>query len=214
MNHPYLQAVIEVPWHDEASPLFADRQPLWEFTTELKPFSFISLSAATTNREIGLFMSQLIEYNQLACTGNIIDRLTEIIEYQSVDGEDLVKLSGGIQASDRGLTISPSCCCGLETWREWLHFLSTGQPPWMGHDPTPSIDLIDDRIVRVSIAEARSHIDFDRELFSSQLIRVRQDLVDFLGRVEVWSGALGFPEPKRLASKLDRFFSISQDWRG
>ncbi len=44
---------------------------------------------------------------------------------------------GGFAALDQGKLIGPSCCCGLETWQEWLDILTTHRTPWIGHDPAP-----------------------------------------------------------------------------
>lgn len=51
---------------------------------------------------------------------------------------------GGLLARDTetGVSIPPSCCCGLEDWREWVSVPRGGQP-WLGHSPTPWIEHLD-----------------------------------------------------------------------
>jgi hypothetical protein len=46
-------------------------------------------------------------------------------------------LPGGLSALRGDLRIDPSCCCGLETWRDWYALADTGTSPWLGHDPAP-----------------------------------------------------------------------------
>ena len=67
-------------------------------------------------------------------------------ESKASSAEALVKdfprgLPGGFAAVDQEQVIGPSCCCGLEGWKEWLDILTTGQSPWMGHDPAPFVEV-------------------------------------------------------------------------
>ncbi|MFI0217065.1 hypothetical protein [Streptomyces lydicus] len=41
---------------------------------------------------------------------------------------------------DIDVTVRPGCCCGLEDWRDWLGLLE-GDVPWLGHDPSPAIEV-------------------------------------------------------------------------
>lgn len=122
-----LQAVVEAPYYE------GEFSCPWE-KAEFQPFSMIRLHGEMTYPEIGLALAQLAKYNQIKLAG---DRLTVL--KQVVEAESLV-LPGGIQVIDAQKTISPSCCCGLETWREWLDFLKTGKSPWLGHDPSPFVE--------------------------------------------------------------------------
>jgi hypothetical protein len=143
-----------------------------------------------------------------------------LINYKDDDDKEYLYLSGSLQVCKGDSTISPGCCSYLRDWREWLAFLPTGNSPWLGHDPSPWLELIDDKIVRIwwdnesnKWGESNFWIDIDRELFKLELLKVQQDLTEFLVRLESWAKTLGFPEPKRLSAKFDRCFSISQDWR-
>jgi hypothetical protein len=213
-TQPHFKAVMECPWYDEESPLFADRPPLWEIETTLEPFSFLPLSSQTTDREVGLIISQLIKDNNLESNGNLVERLTEIINYKSVEDEDYMILAGGLQVNDgSNRIITPSCCCGLETWRDWIEFLSTGESPWLGHDPNPWVEKVNDNLIRVWADEGGGFfIDFDRSTFELKLSEVQQDLADFLVRIETWARKLGFDKPEELSAKFDRCFSISRKW--
>jgi hypothetical protein len=205
------QAVIEYPWFDDESPLFGDRSPLWEIETGVEPFSFLQLSSKTTDAEVGLIIAELIDFNNLESQGSLTDRLMEIIEHQSVDDGDYLSLAGGIQAFGDDFSISPSCCCELEDWRDWLNFLSTGESPFLGHQSdSPHLERVDDRLIRVVMD--CNYADLDRQVFESKLLEVQQDLADFLVRIESWANRLGFAESGKLAAKFDRCFSISKQW--
>ena len=111
----------------------------------------------------------------------------------------------------RSVSISPSCCCGLEDWREWLNFLSTGYSPFLGHQSdSPHLEKLDNRLIRV-VMEWK-YTDLDRQVFELKLAEVQQDLLDFLVRINSWAKGLGFAESEKLAAKFDRCFSISKEW--
>ena len=48
---------------------------------------------------------------------------------EALEREFPAAIPGGIAAVDQGKLIGPSCCCGLETWREWLDVLNTRRTP-------------------------------------------------------------------------------------
>lgn len=56
-------------------------------------------------------------------------------------------LPGGLRAEASGQSISPSCCCGLEGWREWFAVAPGGPSPWLGHDPSPFVETRPDQAI-------------------------------------------------------------------
>src|SRR5262249_29366784 len=83
--------------------------------------------------EIGTVVAALCAYNRVL--GPEAD--AEELLREAADAESLI-LSGGIQTTvGSEVVLAPSCCCGLETWREWIVFAEGGEPPWCGHDPDP-----------------------------------------------------------------------------
>ena len=56
-------------------------------------------------------------------------------------------LSGGLAAIDGNIVIMPSCCCRIENWPEWKRLLDTGEQPWLGHDPSPWVEIQDDNFL-------------------------------------------------------------------
>lgn len=196
-----MQAVIEAPYYE------GEFSCPWAIV-KFEPYSMMRLHGLMTYPEIGLVFAQLAKYNKIELTG---DRLTVL--KQVVAAESLV-LPGGIQIiSDSHETIFPSCCCGLETWREWIDFLKTGQTPWLGHDPSPFVENRGD-VIRIwsdggmgTVSDA-FYIDVSRDRFAKALILVEQDLQAFLPLIESWAQEVGCTESTKLSQKFDEGFNV------
>ncbi len=196
-----LQAVVEAPnLPDEfVCP--------WEFQP-LEPLSWIKLSGGMTDQDIGSIVAQLVQYNQLDFSGDchsILDRI--------LNAESLI-LPGGLQAVFADQVIAPSCCCGLETWREWQVFLTTGDSPWLGHDPSPWIET-DNEQIRIwsdgGLGESTQNafrIEVARSTFRQALQTVEQDLQNFLYCVDSWAQTIGFKSSKNFSQKINQCFEI------
>jgi AraC-like DNA-binding protein len=198
---PHLQAVVEVAL-DEGEPLCP-----WPIA-DCKLFSLIRLSGKMTDREVGLVFAQLVNYNNLEGGGD-----TNNLLHQVIQAETLV-LPGGLQVRSAHKLINPSCCCGLETWRDWLRFLKTSRSPWLGHDPSPWIEKAGGLIHVWSDKKAKAfHIDFEPSKFEAELSKVQQDLSGFLARIEAWASRVGFSEPSKLSRKFDECFNVSHSQR-
>lgn len=197
-----MQAVIEAPYYE------GEFLCPWQ-VAEFKPFSMLRLHGETTYSETGLVFAQLAKYNQIELA---IDK-QGVLE-QILKAENLV-LPGGIRLVSEEKVISPSCCCGLETWREWINFLKTGESPWLGHDPSPWIESQGD-IVRVwsdggiEPTTDAFHIDISRSRFQRALTLVERELQAFLFCIEGWAQEIGFVEPSKLSQKFNQCFLIEK----
>ncbi len=198
---PKLYAVVEAPWFDGAPP--------WPWPiADRKPFSFIRVSCELTGAEVGSIIAQLVKYNQVETGPSTTALLSGAL------AAEVLLLPGGIHASSGEREICPGCCCGLETWREWLSFLESGASPWAGHDPAPRLESVDG-LVRVwsdggiSPTPDAYAIEFDRIRFTTELGRVERDLRAFLSLVGAWAENVGFPDPPALCRKLDACFGIT-----
>lgn len=196
-----MQAVIEAPYYE------GEFLCPWE-VPEVRPFSLIRLWGEMTYPEIGLIFAQLAQYNRIELSND-----KQVVLKQILKAKSLV-LPGGIQIVCTGQhTISPSCCCGLETWREWIDFLKTGQSPWLGHDPSPWVEGLGD-VVRIwsngGIEPARNafHIDVSRSQFEKALRVVERDLQAFLFCIDSWAQEIGFVESGKLFQKFDEYFNV------
>lgn len=200
-----MQAVIEAPYYE--GEFFCP----WKIP-EFQPFSMIRLYGEMTYPEIGLIFAQLAQYNQIELSGDKQSVLKQLLE-----AENLV-LPGGIQVvCESQNTISPSCCCGLETWREWIDFLKTGKSPWLGHDPSPWVEMQGD-VIRIwsdggiePVCNA-FHINVSRAHFAKTLILVERDLQAFLFCIESWAQEIGFVESSKLSQKFDECFNIGKKY--
>ena len=202
MNSSFqLQAVVEAPCFQEefVCP--------WDLQIP-EPLSWIRLSGEMTDQEIGSIVAQLVQYNQLDFSGEshmVLDRI--------LNAESLI-LPGGLQAVFDDQTIFPSCCCGLETWREWQAFLTTGNSPWLGHDPSPWVEAKNERVSIWSdggLGESTQQafqIDVSRSTFQQALQIVEQDLQDFLCSVDSWAQTIGFNQSTNLSQKINDCFDI------
>jgi hypothetical protein len=197
-----LQAVIEFYGFEAKSAC------PWE-VGEISGLSWIRLSAEMTQPEIGAFFAQLAGYNRIDRSQSRDEILAAMI------AADSLVLAGGIQATFEEQVISPSCCCGLEGWRDWQDFLQTGETPWLGHDPSPWLEQVDG-VIRIwsngGLGNSMKHafkIEVARSEFKRALQAVERDLLGFRFCIESWSEAIGFGRSRELAKKVERCFQIS-----
>jgi hypothetical protein len=204
-----MQAVMEAPHYE------GEFSCPWE-TPKFQPFSMIRLHGKMTYQAIGLVIAQLAQYNQIELAGDKQTIFKELLEAESLI------LPGGIQVIDElQNTISPSCCCGLETWREWVDFPKTGETPWLGHDPSPFVENRDN-VVRIwsdggiDYSESKQvnafYIDTSRDRFAKALILVEQDLQAFLFCIDSWAKEVGFAQSSKLSQKFDEYFNIKKNY--
>jgi hypothetical protein len=172
---------------------------------------FIRLYGQTSEPETGSVMATLLSYNRLEKTGTPVDLLSRII-----DAKTLV-LPGGLAVIAPDVEpIFPSCCCGLEGWREWISAISSRQSPWLGHDPWPWVEFAEDGIHVWCDGglggEGSYSIDFTESAFREALHEVHRDLIAFLGLCKKWAEAIGFSASNQFVNRLDRAFSIFGEW--
>jgi hypothetical protein len=178
----------------------------WPIAGRAAP-AFIPLGGDMSDAELGSFFAQTVDYNSLEGEGSAT-LLAAILRAESLI------LPGGLQAAAADRVIDPSCCCGLETWRDWRRFLEEGVQPWLGHDPAPWLEDAG-RTIRVwsdgGVSEAPDAfaIELTRAALSAELLHAEEALCDFLARAEAWARARGFADAAALRRRLDRAFSIS-----
>ncbi|MFC9965284.1 hypothetical protein ACFVH4_13680 [Nocardia ignorata] len=195
-----MQAVVEVPNFDFEPP-----QP-WP-VLPAEPYSFVPIHRGCSDAEVGLFVSGLTR--GLETTGSRDEVVT------ALRAEETLLQPGGLRLTDTvtGAVIEPGCCAGLEEWREWVDVL-TGTPPWLGHGPTPEVEIgVDElRVWQDSGADrqAAQSVVVERSSLPGLLNRVHRDLVGFLACVQAWSerGRLG-SKGTDLVEAIDRSFHVT-----
>jgi len=170
--------------------------------------TWLELRAEPTEDEIALLLYVLAKYN---CG----EQGTQHLPPAELASSEKLVLPGGLSASLGGVTITPSCCCGLEHWRDW-QTLTTERPSlWLGHDPWPFVERIDDAFV--IRADGGDHgeaigldmagipsIHFDLSDLATALREVESDLVLFSGALRTY---LHEHHPKHADKIADRFVS-------
>jgi len=130
MNYGSVSAVITYPYYTP---------PKWLNDVDYK--EYVVLSESTSDEDTGLFLISLLGYNDI----DMNDKTTAFLEL--IQKETLV-LGGGILFEGReGRKILPSCCAGLEQWRDVLNGVKSKDSPWMGHTPFPTIEYNDDKVL-------------------------------------------------------------------
>ena len=122
----HLSLVVEIQHRPE---------PFWLRLPSAPWPDFVSISAGTTDDDVALVIFELAKYNQRHAPSPLTPQ-------ELVNAENLV-LPGGVEAHDDHQHIHPSCCSGLECWVEWLYPIDDGTSPWMGHDPTPTVQSVE-----------------------------------------------------------------------
>ena len=99
---------------------------------------------------------------------------------------------GGFAVTDGERLIGPSCCCGLETWHEWLDALTTRQSPWMGHDPAPFVEFQEERVSiwadgdQGGSSRNGSPITFSASAFDTAVKQAARELSEFEEPLRRW----------------------------
>ena len=99
---------------------------------------WVELSADCSDDDVALVVATLASYNQVASSGSI----SEVA--RALESAQTMVLPGGLMARSGDLEVAPSCCCGLESWREWYGVEPDGSSPWLGHGPSPWVDCKSD----------------------------------------------------------------------
>lgn len=190
---PALHAVIEAP--TDAPPFVGD--------LPARPWpSFVRLFADASPHEISLVVARLSGSGQRGKAPQTVDDLVQSFP---------IIASGGVAAVDGPVMIAPSCCCGIESWHEWEKLLQDGASPWLGHDPSPWVEITgDDFLVwsdgglGVGTGPLQS-IRFTREQMEAAVNGVERDLRGFAERLGDWGSRVAQGRGQGL---VDRFLGL------
>ncbi|MBX7222697.1 MAG: hypothetical protein K1Y36_22305 [Blastocatellia bacterium] len=209
---PIFEAVFECPVEMDAPP--------WPVLPKVWP-ELIRVDGNLTDEEVGLLVALISGFQIEELSLSISELFQKII-----DADGLI-LSGGIRVTEphTGRTICPSCCCGLETWWEWVHCYEGGPGPWMGHDPFPGVERhasgfrvwsgkMEHPAPVVHPADNQPEDEFFIEVtpaeFEQNLRQVQQDLQQLLIRVMDWAVRLDALRAPLLVRKIDEDFGITR----
>jgi len=126
---------------------------------------------------------------------------------------------GGLQVVDHGsgAVVSPGCCCGLETWREWIDATQERRSLWLGHDPSPWIQFSFDRariwsdggLDEAEVTSESAFIDLPLADVPTRIEQAHRDLVAFLPRLRAWAVSRAPAEADALVANFDRCFRVT-----
>ena len=168
------------------------------------------IKAMATKADYDAFLISLCDYNQDAPRGTLGESIQRL-----ADEEECV-ISGGLIASKDEFLLVPGCCCGLEGWAEWKGIEPGADSPWLGHNPSPSIEALDQLVVLHSgggIVSATSHNPPDKlEVTYAELnaavAQAERDLTAFMSGLRNHLLEEYGPSGDKLARKIAGWFSI------
>lgn len=179
----------------------------------LDAFRTIAISGRLTPAEIGAVIATLTYVHLRAKDGLDLAEADAGTVIRGLLDRDGLILPGGLEVRDLNAdtAVVPGCCCGLESWREWSQVLD-GKGLWLGHDPTPWIELDGDgiRVWQDSRAEDGASVDLPTAALPVLLRSVHQDLQGFLHAVGEWAGSTVPSLAADLMLMLDQAFDISK----
>lgn len=126
-SSPQLHAVVLVEVDEGCDRIQLPRKP-WP--------RYVRLSPETKPEAVSLVVGTLATWGRENTEWSV----------EALEREFPGAVPGGFAAVDQERFIGPSCCCGLETWKEWLDVLTTRRSPWMGHNPAPFVEIREDRV--------------------------------------------------------------------
>lgn len=200
---PALVPVVESP--DRLTAFWC---PLPQKSTE----RWIRVGPEISNDDIALLVFQLADYNKGNSAGPPLSP-------EAIVRHSRLLLPGGLAALDGDTQIHPSCCCGLEGWRDWFRLLESGVSPWLGHDPDPWVEAKEGGFVVWPGADFGATfgpsgemdgrgVAFSRDELHEALDQVQSSLAGFVPRLVSWA-ELHCPEvSSRLGNAFARNFRI------
>jgi len=194
MTELALHAVIETAWRLEGVPP-------WPFTAPDADFTRLS---DITAAQCGFVMAFIAEYNSIAFTQqtppqNILHGLA---------GDDEILIPGGIEIISGERVIRPGCCSGLEEWSRWTTMRTTMLAPFLGHDPDPWLEPLDDG-VRIWSDDRDAPAVFQFMVpwheWDAAVARLRAQITHFVDRLDDWSHGIA---PIAAAHTMQRLRAI------
>ncbi|MBZ4319253.1 hypothetical protein [Streptomyces huiliensis] len=165
---------------------------LWP-VAELPPYRALALSGRLTPDETGSALAALAAHTTgTSLAGTPAPDAATLL--RGALAEDEITADGGLRFHHTGLgvTVTPGCCCALKDWRDWLA-LADGELPWLGHDPTPRLELTPDtlRLWPDGGFDAEPPPTHPLEIPTADIPGIlrsaRDDLRGFIGLVEHWT---------------------------
>ena len=191
-----LHAVVESYW-------IVDEEPPWSFVASGVPFLRVS---ALTPEQIGYVVALLVDYNSIPLAASAEEVFANIAAY-----DDGIVLPGGVEIVADGRVISPGCCAGLESWCEWVDLRDGSPPPFLGHDPDPWLETMEDGVRVWSdnlTSEGVFHVDATWETYERGVASLREEVESFMRLLEEWVSSVAPVNAKGAMEKMRRALGV------
>lgn len=133
--------------------------------------------------EVDALLYGMLGYNQIPLTDSPATTLIQLLK--GLEAKEIV-MSGGLIFQEDDRKIVPSCCCGLEQWKEIVEGIRNKRSPWMGHDPYPGCMYEGDMII-VCSDDIKYHEEAYITVKEDEIIRIcytNQEMDELLARLE------------------------------
>lgn len=187
--------VVEVRWRD--SP--------FAWTPSNAGKDWVELGAGSSDDDVALVVATLASYNRVATSGSIPEVAL------ALESEQTMVLPGGLMARSGDFEIAPSCCCGLESWREWYGVKPGGSSPWLGHGPSPWVECKSEAAVMWAdgdLGDQSPKMSVSYEEVEAARNAASDALSSFETRLSDWLAAHA-PQSQRLARRFADAFDIA-----
>lgn len=166
----------------------------WPVDDTVGHWQFLRLHAQMPPAQVGLVMRELA----LEVGVNEEDEPADVLRNLLAVEYDMLSLPGGVRVwAKDGTAIAPADGCGLEDWRDWLSYHADLFDVWMGEEPAPFVEKLDNGDVRVlsGWSEDDNAPDSDTIIIPAAevmpaLHRLDADLRGFRDALEDWAATL------------------------
>jgi hypothetical protein len=179
---------------------------LWP-VADLPAYRLTPISGDLSPAEVGTAVATIADYNDTEYMPNADAR--ELLQ-RTIDAECMLAQGGlRLHGPATGVTVDPGCCCGLESWRDWLDLVD-GTVPWLGHDPSPRVELRDGIAHVWPTAHGGTPIEPRVADVPGLLAQAQQQLQGFLQVVMAWATPFGEEVAAGLVDALDQHLDITR----
>ena len=148
---------------------------------------FVVLDDQVSVQDVDSFIIGLFYFNNWFNLGDAQESFQFLLQKM----EEGIILGGGLLFSDGTQNIPPSCCCGLEDWREQVDGCLNNRSPWLGHQPSPSIQFTEEKIYvwpndytgeydKNVHVEKMTPIEYEPNTFRQMILNIEKDIVSFV----------------------------------
>jgi hypothetical protein len=114
---------------------------------------------------------------------------------------------GALVRSGANFAVIPGCCCGPESWNDFIFPLELAWSPYCGHAPDYRFDVTDRHVLVRADDELRATLD--RESLAAAITTATEHTRAFSARMRPWLERWSTPEiAHNLASRLDAYWAL------